>query len=177
MRVLVVVLLAGCWRGAPLPAPLATAADPPSFVARVTGLGELQRETAALAPKLDAALHRIFALATESERGAIRDELEDLAGDVAQLAARVRGARTRGSDPAALAAIERRLADASATLVNLRDGLHHATSLERLQAAAKQPAERQLSADDVFLGTERFDLGFMHGPPMSRWHHGHFAGP
>jgi hypothetical protein len=177
MRLLVLVLAAGCWRGAPPAAPVAKPADPPSFVARVTGLAELQRETASLEPRLDAALRRIFALATEAERSVIRDDLEDLASEVAQLSARTRGARTRGTDAAELAVIQRKLADAGETLLKLRDGLHHATSLERLQAIAKQPTERRLPIDDAFLPTDRVDLVYSPAQAPSRWYHEHFDRP
>lgn len=134
---MIVVLLASCWRGGGATNdPQHDPPESPSFVARVQGLAELAHRTAALEPRLATALRRILALASEHERAALRDELRELADEVAQLAPRLRGARARGDDPVVLARIERELADAAVMLGKLREGLAYAHSVEELNAIA-----------------------------------------
>jgi hypothetical protein len=140
MRLVLFVLLAGCWRGgtaastaiAPQPQPL-------SFVVQVNGLADLHRSTAALAPRLEGALQRVLALANEAERDVLRDELRTITDDVEQLAVHARTARARGGNTAVLADIDRQLADAVVALTKLRHGLRFANTLESLQAY--QPVE------------------------------------
>jgi hypothetical protein len=135
---MLVVVLAGCWRGSPssqaqAPASL-TQHEPVSFVVRVTGLAELQHGSATLGSKLTAARQRILGLADETERDVISDDLHTLADDVARLAERSHNARARGDDAAVLDQIDRSLTDAVTTLAKLRHGLRYANTLEQLQA-------------------------------------------
>jgi hypothetical protein len=138
MRVLLVVLVAACWRGGAT----TEGHEPRSFVARVTGLSELQRGTEAVHAELATALHRILRLATEEQRTAIRDDLRALAHETTQLAARARAARACGDDPAVLDRVERRLSQATVTLAQLHDGLYYARTLaelEELERANDEP--------------------------------------
>ena len=141
MRVLLLVLVAACWRGGTA---TTHGSEPRSFVARVTGLAELQRSTEAVHAELATALHRILRLATEEQRTAIRDDLRALAHETTQLAARARAARASGDDPVVLERVEYRLSQATATLAQLRDGLYYARTLaelEELERASDRPAE------------------------------------
>lgn len=134
---MIVLLLASCWRGGGATTdPQRDPPESPSFVARVQGLAELAQRTAALEPRLATTLRRILALASEHERTALHDQLQELADEVAQLAPRLRGARARGDDPSVLARIERELADAAVMLGRLREGLAYAHSVEELNAIA-----------------------------------------
>ena len=58
---LVLVLVACCWRASPPPP-----APKPSFVARVSALGELRRSTPALARRMELTMQRILGLASEA---------------------------------------------------------------------------------------------------------------
>jgi hypothetical protein len=132
MRLVWLVLVAGCWRG--VAAPMTRAPEPLSFVVRINGLADLQRSTAVLETKLATATQRFLGLADEAQRDALRDDLRMLADDLAQLAARVRTVRMRGGNTTALYELDRRLAVATITLAELRHGLRYATTLEQLQA-------------------------------------------
>jgi hypothetical protein len=177
MRLVVVVLLAACWRGGgPVSegtrgVSAAERRDAVSFVVRVHGLAELQRSTAALEPKLAAAVHRILRLANEAARLALRDALRALARDVVELAARARGARLRGDDPIAIRDVERKLGDAVATLAKLRQGLHHANTIEELQALTQRPIEPPPALGWYDVDAGRVDLVLSPSPAHSaRWH-------
>jgi len=182
MRLVVLVLLAACWRGggpvSEMRGVSSAGPDAVSFVVRVHGLAELQRNTAALEPRLASAVRRILGLANEAERIAIRDALRELARDVVELAAQARGARQRGDDPVAIRAVERKLGDAVATLAKLRQGLHHASTIEELQALAQRPVEPPSSLDWYDPDAGRVDLVLspspMHG---ARWHRHDFDRP
>lgn len=156
MRLLVLVVVAGCWRGT-----AATTTDEPaqpSFVVRLHGLAELSRTTAALESRLVAARSRIFALANERERRAIHDDLRGLADDVIQLTARARSSRERGDDRATLDRVDRSLVEAATTLAQLQRGLRYATTIEELQAY-RAPQQIELSQRvDLTLLDDRMDV-------------------
>jgi hypothetical protein len=132
MRLLMLVLVAGCWRGGP--APTTTLEEPVSFIVQVNGLAELERSTAVLETNVAIATKRLLGLADEAEREALRADLRMLADDLDRLAARARTAHARNADAAALAQIDRKLADATIALANLRHALRYAKTLEQLQA-------------------------------------------
>jgi hypothetical protein len=141
MRLLLLMVLAGCWRGGA--AAPSIEAEPPSFVVRLNALADLQRRTAALAPRLAAAAQRIFGLIDEAQRTRLRHDLRALADDVDGLVVSARTIRARGADAAtrdhvdpaaALDEIDRKLTDARGTLAKLRHGLSYANTLEQLQA-------------------------------------------
>lgn len=165
MRLIVLVVMAGCWRG-----PAVTRADQAvqsSFVARLHGLAELSRTTAALEPRLVAARSRIFALANERERRAIQDELRELADDVVHLTARARSARQRGEDRATLDRVDHSLVEAASTVAQLRRGLRYATTIEELHAyGPADPSQRV----DLTLLDDRMDVVMSPAlPAMVRW--------
>lgn len=133
MRLLVLVVLAACWREAP------RRAEPElSFIARINALAELRRNVDELEPKLEAVMHRILGLASEAERDAIRQDLNALGIDVARLTDVADASRDRGDDPAVLDEIDRKLAHASLGLANLRDELLHAKTIAEERALEEQ---------------------------------------
>lgn len=159
MRVLCVVViasLAACWRGTPTRDVTLGAQDPISFVARVNGLGELERKSDALERRLATAKHRILRLATESERVAIRDSLDAVAEEVAQLEVTARVARTRGDDRAVLDKIDRQLAEATAMLDKLGEGLIYANTIADLQALETQPTDFRRAYANGRIGIDDF---------------------
>jgi hypothetical protein len=174
MRVVVVlVLLAGCWRnGAVTEGALPTSRqDPVSFVVRVNGLAELQRSTSTLEPKLATALRRILALASEAQRTTLRHDLGEIGREIAQLAARARAARERGDDPVAVERVQRKLSDAVATLAKLRTGLRYASSIEQLHALDNRPTEQPVPpAWDI---NDRIDIVMSPAHDPNRWRRGH----
>ena len=109
---LVLVLVTSCWReSSPPPAPK------PSFVARVSALGELRRSTPALARRMELTMQRILGLASEAEREAIRADVAALERDVAHLIRVFETARNGGEDPALLAGYAKQLQDARVRVV------------------------------------------------------------
>ena len=148
-------------------------APAPSFVARVHGLVELQQRASVLETRLATALRRIMALANEDERIAIRDGLRELTGDAEQLAARTRGARTRGDDPAALARIEHQLAEADIMLGKLREGLRYARTVDELAALEQRGAEPPAPIHHAFDDYDRIDVVMSPVPsPTLSWRRG-----
>lgn len=144
MRVLCVVVsasLAACWHGGGAPARTEHSAQPLSFVARVNGLGELQRKADALESKLAVTLRRILRLGTEQERVALHDDLGSLTDEVAQLAVTARVARERGDNPAVLDRVDAKLAEASTSLAKLGEGLSYASTFADLEALENQHAD------------------------------------
>ena len=129
MRVLLVLLLVGCWRQ-----PAQRTQPELSFVARVNAIDELQRRTNSLAPKLDVTEQRIHGLASEAERAALHDDLNALEQETAQLSRMARDARERGDDPLVIARIERKLQYAVLGIGQLREDLHHARTREEQEA-------------------------------------------
>src|SRR5689334_17388247 len=107
MRAVVLLLLVGCWRE---PAPRS---EPElSFVARVQLLRDLRARTDTLEPRMEIEMQRIDGLASEADRGAIREDLNALDHEVRQLALIAQDARSRGEATAALDAIDRKLEQA-----------------------------------------------------------------
>jgi hypothetical protein len=145
MRVLWLVVsasLAACWHGggATTTGELSEQ-HPVSFVARVNGLGELQRKSDALEARLAAATHRILRLATETERTAIGDDLSTLTDEITHLAATARVARKRGDNPVVLDRVDAQLAEATASLAKLGEGLSYANTFADLEALENQHAD------------------------------------
>jgi hypothetical protein len=144
MRLLVIVVLAACWREAP------PRTEPElSFVARVNALVDLRRNVDALEPKLEAVMHRILGLASEAERDAIRQDLSALAVDVARFADIADASRARGDDPVVLDEIDRKLERAELGLANLRDELLHAKTIVEQRALDEQRKLQDASDADV----------------------------
>lgn len=157
MRVLLLVLVAACWRGGAT----THGPEPRSFVARVTGLAELRHGTEAVHAELATALHRILQLTTEDQRTAIRDDLHALAHETTQLSARARAARACGDDPLVLDRVERRLLQATVTLAQLRDGLYYAKTLAELEELERVEARAEPLAYSPVM--------FAAPTPMLRW--------
>jgi len=138
MRLVVLVLLASCWHGGD-----AVTEPQPSFVARKHALAELQRSVDTFVPKLDYVMQRIVGLASEAERESIRQDLARLDRELVALAAYETDARTRGDDPVALDAVERKLEQAALALADLRAELRYAKTTAELEAldALARPQE------------------------------------
>src|SRR5512139_3520789 len=101
MRWLVLVLLAGCWRGSAPSEP-----TPASFIARKNVLVELNRSADALVPQLEYVVQRIIGLASEAERDAIRSDLAAVERDIARLSRYVDERRAHGDKAVALDLVE-----------------------------------------------------------------------
>jgi hypothetical protein len=122
MRVVVLVLAIGaCWRE-----PVRRTEPELSFIARVNQLDQLQRRCDVLASKLDVAMKRIEGLASEAERGAIREDLQALDIEVRELTRIARDARERGEDPDVLADVDDKLRYAALGLMTLQEELLYA---------------------------------------------------
>lgn len=139
MRLVIVVLLASCWRGGN------RVTEPqPSFVARKQALAELQRNVDAFVPKLDYAMQCIVGLASEAERESIGQDLARLEHELIALVDYAADARTRGDDPAVLATVQRRLEQAALALTDMRVELRYAKTtaeLEALDALSREQEE------------------------------------
>ena len=146
MRLVILVLLASCWRGGD-----AVTEPQPSFEQREQALRELRRRVEALAPKLEYVLQRIVGLSSEVERTAIRDDLARLDRELAALADYAADARTRGDDPAALDVIQRKLEHATLALAQLHDELRYAKTAEERDALRALPKTQ----DDEWQGQIR----------------------
>lgn len=144
MRLLVIVMLAACWREAP------RRTEPElSFIARVNALAELRRNVDELEPKLEAVMHRILGLASEAERDALRQDLNALDVEVARLADVADASRARGDDPAVLDEVDRKLEHAELGLANLRDELLHAKTIAEERALEEQRKLQDASDGDL----------------------------
>lgn len=139
--VLALAMLAACWRGSAAMEPAQ-----PSFIARRNALIELRRSANALSPKVELVAQRIIGLSSELERAAIRDDLVELAREVAELSRYSLDARSRGESPMLLDAVDRDLERTALVLVNLRDELRYAKTTAEL--AARDELERDTSADE-----------------------------
>ncbi len=144
MRLLVLVMLASCWRE-----PARHNEPELSFVARINALAELRRSVDELGPKLEATMQRILGLASEAERDAIRQDLNALDEEVARLAQISTASRARGDDPQVLDEIDRKLAQAMLGLANLRDELLHAKTLAEERALEEQRKLQDASDSEV----------------------------
>jgi hypothetical protein len=144
MRVAVLLLLlVACWREP------ARRSDPElSFVARVNAMSQLQVRIDALAPKLDVVMQRILGLASEAERGAIREDLHALTFEVRELSQLVRDARERGENPDTLAACESKLQEISIGLMHLDEELLHAKTRAEQEAFEELKKKLEGTHDD-----------------------------
>ncbi len=142
MRLLVLVMLAACWRGG-------AAADEttPSFIAHENALAELNRSTDALVPQLEYLMQRLIGLASEAEREAIRTDLAAIERRVAELSRYVTDRRAHGDNGAMLDAVERKLEQAALAVVQLREEVLYAKTTAEL-AALDELSRAQAQADD-----------------------------
>lgn len=144
MRLLVIVLLASCWRE-----PAHRTEPELSFVARVNAVTALRRNVEALEPKLEAVMHHILGLASEAERDAIRQDLNALDDEVARFAQVAAASRERGDDPKTLDEIDRKLDRVTLGLLNLRDELLHAKTIAEQRALEEQRKLQDASDTDL----------------------------
>ena len=143
MRVLLVLLLVGCWRE-----PARRSEPELSFVARVNVLTELRQRVDALGPELEVTMQRILGLASEAERAAIADDLAALELEIARLSRIARDARGRGDNPELLADVERKLGYATRGLANLREDLLHARTQAEQEAFEELKKKVEGTLDD-----------------------------
>jgi hypothetical protein len=136
MRVAVLLVLVACWRE-----PARRTAPELSFVARVNAMSMLKVRIDALAPKLDG-------LASEAERGAIREDLRALTIEVRELTQLLRDARERGENPDTLAACESKLEDISIGLTHLDEELLHAKTRAEQEAFEELKKKLEGTHDD-----------------------------
>jgi hypothetical protein len=145
MRLLVLIMLASCWREAPPPE------EPQSsFVARVHTLAELRRGTNALAPELEATKQRIVGLASEAERSAIHADLAAMEHEVSRLIDLMERARERGDE---VADVDDKLRAAALSVMRLREELRYARTTEEQEAFERLKRKLEGTHDPVDVRT------------------------